>query len=133
MNDLRLAIRTLSATPIVSVVAILSLTLGIGANTAIFSVVDSLLLRSLPVKNPQHLVQLDEASAGGQRNWTYPIWDQIHQRPQLFDRAFAWSNTRFNLAAGGETEFVEGIWASAGMFDTLGVPAAPRPHLQRGG
>src|SRR6478672_3707490 len=121
MNDLRLAIRTLWATPIVSVVAILSLTLGIGANTAIFSVVDSLLLRSLPVKDPQQLVQLDEASAGGQRNWTYPIWDQIHQRPQLFDRAFAWSNTRFNLAAGGETEFVEGIWASAGMFDTLGV------------
>jgi putative ABC transport system permease protein len=123
MNDLRLAIRTLSVTPIVSVVAILSLALGIGANTAIFSVVDSLLLRSLPVKDPQHLVQLDEASAGGQRNWTYPIWDQIHQRPQLFDGAFAWSNTRFNLAAGGETDFVEGIWASAGMFDTLGVPA----------
>jgi putative ABC transport system permease protein len=123
MNDLRLAIRTLSATPIVSVVAILSLTLGIGANTAIFSVVDSLLLRALPVKDPQRLVQLDEASTNGQRSWTYPIWDQIHQRPQLFDRAFAWSNTRFNLAAGGETEFVDGIWASADMFDTLGVPA----------
>src|SRR3954467_12479876 len=122
MNDLRLAIRTLSATPIVSVVAILSLALGIGANTAIFSVVDTLLLRSLPVKDPEQLVQLEEASADGQRNWTYPIWDQIDQRPQLFDRAFAWSNTRFNLAAGGETEFVDGIWASAGMFDTLGVP-----------
>jgi len=123
MNDLRLAIRTLWATPIVSVVAILSLTLGIGANTAIFSIVNSLLLRALPVKDPQQLVQLDEASANGQRSWTYPIWDQIHRRPQLFDSAFAWSNTRFNLAAGGETEFVDGIWASAGMFDTLGVPA----------
>jgi len=123
MNDLRLAIRTLSATPIVSVVAILSLTLGIGANTAIFSIVNSLLLRTLPVNDPQRLVQLDEASTNGQRSWTYPIWNQIHQQPQLFDRAFAWSNTRFNLAAAGETEFVDGIWASAGMFDTLGVPA----------
>jgi putative ABC transport system permease protein len=123
MNDLRLAIRTLWATPIVSFVAILSLTLGIGANTAIFSVVDSLLLRALPVKEPQQLVQLVEASADGQRSWTYPIWDQIHQRPQLFDRAFAWSNNRFNLAAGGETEFVDGIWASGAMFETLGVAA----------
>ena len=107
MNDLRLAIRTLWATPIVSFVAILSLTLGIGANTAIFSVVDSLLLRALPVKEPQQLVQLVEASADSQRSWTYPIWDQIQQRPQLFERAFAWSNNRFNLAAGGETEFVD--------------------------
>src|SRR4051795_10970352 len=123
MNDLRLAIRTLWATPIVSVVAILSLTLGIGANTAIFSIVNSLLLRALPVKDPQQLVQLDEASTNGQRSWTYPIWDQIHRRPQLFYSAFAWSNTRFNLSDGGETEFVDGIWASAGMFDTLGVPA----------
>ena len=123
MNDLRLAIRTLRATPVVSFVAILSLTLGIGANTAIFSVVDSLLLRTLPVKEPQRLVQLVEASADAQRSWTYPIWDQIQQRPQLFDRAFAWSNNRFNLAAGGETEFVDGIWASGSMFETLGVPA----------
>ena len=107
MKDLRFAIGTLWATPIVSFVAILSLTLGIGANTAIFSVVDSLLLGALPVKEPQQLVQLAEASADGQRSWTYPIWDQIHQRPQLFDRAFAWSNNRFNLAAGGETEFVD--------------------------
>ena len=123
MNDLRLAIRTLRATPVVSFVAILSLTLGIGANTAIFSVLDSLLLRALPVKEPQQLVQLVEASADAQRSWTYPIWDQIQQRPQLFDRAFAWSNNRFNLAAGGETEFVDGIWASGSMFETLGVPA----------
>src|SRR5690242_4333908 len=123
MNNFRLAIRTLLATPIVTAVAILSLTLGIGANTAIFSVVNSLLLRTLPVKDPQRLVQVAEASADGQRTWTYPIWDQIRQRPQLFDGAFAWSNNRFNLAAGGETEFVDGLWASAGMFDTLGVPA----------
>jgi putative ABC transport system permease protein len=123
MTNLRLAIRTLWATPVVSFVAILSLTLGIGANTAIFSVVDSLLLRALPVKEPDRLVQLVEASADSQRSWTYPIWDEIRRRPQLFESAFAWSANRFNLAAGGETEFVDGVWASGGMFETLGVPA----------
>jgi predicted permease len=123
MNDLRSAIRSLRATPVVSLVAILSLTLGIGANTAIFSVVDSLLLRALPVKAPQQLVQLVDASTDPQRSWTYPIWEQIRQRPQLFEHAFAWSNARFNLAPGGQTEFVEGIWSSGGMFETLGVPA----------
>src|SRR5439155_4231782 len=97
----------------------------IGANTAIFSLVNSLLLRALPVKQPQRLVMLGEASTGGQQSWTYPIWDQIRQRPQLgiFDGAFAWSGTRFNLASGGETEFVDGMWASGGIFETLGVPA----------
>src|SRR3989442_13305201 len=123
MHDLRLAVRALRTTPVVSFVAILSLALGIGANTAIFSLVNSLLLRALPVKQPQRLVMLGEASAGGQQSWTYPIWDQIRQRPQLFDSAFAWSGTRFNLASGGETEFVDGIWASGRMFETLGVPA----------
>ena len=123
MHDIRLALRALRATPVVSIVAILSLALGIGANTAIFSLVNSLLLRALPVKHPQQLVMLSDGSPNGPQSWTYPIWDQIRQRPELFASAFAWSGSRFNLASGGETEFVEGIWATGGMFDTLGVPA----------
>jgi putative ABC transport system permease protein len=123
MQDLRLAVRALRATPIVTTIAVLSLALGIGANTAIFSLVDSLLLRALPVKQPQQLVMLSDGSPNGQQSWTYPIWDQIRQRPQLFDGAFAWSGNRFNLASGGETEFVDGLWASGGIFDTLGVRA----------
>jgi len=117
MHDIRLAVRTLRATPIVSAVAILSLALGIGANTAIFSLVNSLLLRSLPVRQPQQLVVLSDGS------WSNPIWEQVRARPQLFDGAFAWSAVRFNLASGGETEFVDGLWASGGMFEALGVPA----------
>ncbi len=62
MHDLRLAVRALRATPIVTAVAILSLALGIGANTAIFSLVNSLLLRSLPVANPQRLVTVSTHS-----------------------------------------------------------------------
>jgi predicted permease len=115
VQDLRLAVRQLRASPLVSAVAILSLALGIGANTAIFSIVNSLLLRPLPVRQPQQLVSLTQGS------WTNPIWEQIRDRPELFDGAFAWSATRFNLASGGETEFVDGLWASGGMFETLGV------------
>jgi predicted permease len=122
MLDFRLAVRALRATPIVSIVAILSLALGIGANTAIFSIVNSLLLRALPVREPQRLavVSLDDP---GLWSWTNPIWEQIRERRQLFDGAFAWSSGRFDLAQGGETEFVDGIWASGGFFDVLGVPA----------
>ena len=58
-----------------------------------------------------------------QDNWSNPIWEQIRDRHELFDNAFAWSETRFNLASGGEAEFVDGIWASGSMFETLGVNA----------
>jgi predicted permease len=122
VHDLRLAVRALLATPVVSLVAALSLALGIGANTAIFSLVNSLLLRALPVKEPSRLALITADSARGFNSWTNPIWEQIRSHRDLYDGAFAWSNTRFNLSAGGETQFVEGIWASGGMFDTLGVP-----------
>jgi len=123
MSDLRLAVRSLRATPIVTAVAILSLALGIGANTAIFSLVNSLLLRALPVKEPTQLALITDDTDRGSYSWTNPIWEQIRSRRDLYDASFAWSTNRFNLASGGETQFVDGIWASGGLFDTLGVPA----------
>jgi putative ABC transport system permease protein len=127
VHDCRLAVRALLATPVVSLVAALSLALGIGANTAIFSLVNSLLLRALPVKAPQQLVMMTDgtvmSNGTARRSWTNPIWEQMRSRRDLYDGLFAWSNQRFNLAAGGETLFVEGLWVSGGMFDTLGVPA----------
>jgi putative ABC transport system permease protein len=122
MTDLRDAFRALRATPIVSAVAILSLALGIGANTAIFSLVNSLMLRSLPVKDPQQLVQV---MAGPTRtSWSNPLWEQVRERDrQLFAGAFAYSTPRFNLARGGEAQLVNGVMASGGFFDVLGVPA----------
>ena len=102
MQDLRLAFRALRATPVVSVVAALSLALGIGANTAIFSIVNSLLLRALPVAEPHRLVVVNDSSVtAGFQSWTYAIWDNIRQRAQPFDGAFAWSSLRFNLAESG--------------------------------
>ena len=106
MHDIRDAFRSLVATPVVSAVAILSLALGIGANTAIFSILDSLILRTLPVEEPQRLVLLDRGS------WTNPIWEAIRERQQAFNGAMAWSTTRFNLAQGGQTEMVDGIWTN---------------------
>jgi putative ABC transport system permease protein len=122
MSDLRDAVRSLSATPIVTAVAILSLALGIGANTAIFSIVNALMLRSLPVKEPQQLVQ---AMAGTQRtSWSNPLWEQLRERtPRLFDGAFAYSRQRLDLASGGQEQPADTIMASGAFFDVLGVPA----------
>ena len=122
MPDLRDAFRALRATPIVTGVAILSLALGIGANTAIFSLINALMLRSLPVKSPQRLVQV--LVADKQTSWSNPLWEQIRDRDtQIFDGAFAYSTPRFNLASGGETQLVNGVMASGEYFDVLGVPA----------
>src|SRR5436190_17048761 len=127
MHDLRLAFRSLRATPVVSLVAALSLALGIGANTAIFSLVNGLLLRSLPVVEPDRLVIVNDAPSTfgsvGQTSWTYAIWDNIRQHSQAFDGAFAWSSPRFNLAYGGEQQPVDGLYVTGDYFATLGVPA----------
>jgi predicted permease len=98
-------------------VAILSLALGVGANTAIFSLINSLMLRSLPVSEPERLVYLDEPS------WTNPIWEQIRERQtELVESATAYSGQRFDLSSGGEAQFVEGLWVSGSFFSVLGVP-----------
>ena len=97
----------------------LSLALGIGANSAIFSILNSLLLRELPVRDPEQLTLVQ--TGDGPNSWTNPIWEQIRERADLFGGAAAWSSTRFNLSQGGQTEFVEGIWTSGSYFDLLGV------------
>jgi putative ABC transport system permease protein len=119
MQDLRDAFRGLRAAPIVSAVAVLSLALGIGANSAIFSILNSLLLRELPVRRPHQLTLI--GTSAGSTSWTNPIWEQLRSRQDLFGGATAWSSSRFNLSQGGETEFVEGVWASGTYFDVLGV------------
>jgi predicted permease len=128
MADLRLAVRALRATPIVSIVAVLSLALGIGANTAIFSLVNSLLLRTLPVREPQRLLAI--SSDAGIRlgfkaglGWNYAMWDRFRQRAQPFDGTVAWTPQRINLAKKGESQPVDGLIVSGGFFATLGVPA----------
>ncbi|MPZ21118.1 MAG: FtsX-like permease family protein [Luteitalea sp.] len=115
-HDVRYGSRVLAASPGFTLVAVLSLALGIGANTAIFSLMNSLLLRTLPVRAPERLVLLDEGS------WTNPIWEEIRDRhSQLFAGVAAWGNARFDLASGGQADLVEGQWVSGDFFDVLGV------------
>ena len=126
-QDLRLAIRTLAGTKVMTAVAVLSLALGVGANTAIFSLINSLLLRTLPVKDAQQLVTLSTpriTTLGGySAGWPYSIWEQLRRRPDLFEGVAAWNVQRFNVARGGEAQFVDGFWVSGSFFNTLGVPA----------
>jgi putative ABC transport system permease protein len=125
VNDLRIAVRTMRATPVVTLVVILSLALGIGANTAMFSIVNSLLLRALPVERPDRLVLLlSNPSVNPSSPWSNPVWEQIRDRQaDLFQTTFAFSRrtTRFNLAQGGPTNFVDGVFASGHYFDALRV------------
>jgi putative ABC transport system permease protein len=125
-QDVRLAFRSLRATPVVTAVAILSLSFGIGANTAIFSLVNSLFLRTLPVSEPERLVTVSTANPGAlgdREKWTFATWEQIQQRSHVVDGALAWSAPPFNLAQGGEVQPVDGLFASGDFFATLGVPA----------
>src|SRR5919206_540172 len=87
-QDLRYAVRTLLKSPAFATIAILSLALGIGANTAVFSLMDVLLLRPLTVSNPGRLalVKLDEQ----RYSFSYPLFQQIHDRNSVFSHTFAW-------------------------------------------
>jgi putative ABC transport system permease protein len=118
MPDLRSALRSLRATPLVTTVAVLSLALGIGANTAIFSLIDSLVLRALPVREPQRLFFV----SGENGSWTNPIWEAIRARTNLFDGAAAYCSARFDLSQGGAADLVEGLYASGAFFQVMGVP-----------
>jgi putative ABC transport system permease protein len=117
-QDLRYGVRVLARTPVFTAVTVLSLALGIGANSAIFSMVNGLLLRTLPVREPSRLVLLQGGS------WTNPIWEQLRDRRAAFaEQATAWGTERFDLARGGQSEFVDGLYASGAYFETLGVRA----------
>jgi putative ABC transport system permease protein len=120
-GDLRYAWRSFRSSPAFAGVAILSLALGIGANTAIFTLIDAVMLRSLPVSHPEELGVLTMGDNGG--SFTNPLWEQVRDRQDVFSGAFAYFTDRFNLAKGGEVDPVRGVWASGDYFSTLGVNA----------
>ena len=117
-QDLRAAVRGLRKSPGFTVVTIGTLALGIGANTALFSIFNSLIMRPLPVRDPGGLALLTDGS------WSYPVWQQIDTRASdLFDGAFAWSDESFDLAQGDRVASVDGAYVSGRFFEVLGVPA----------
>jgi putative ABC transport system permease protein len=122
----REAFRSLRSAPVVTTAAIVSLALGIGANTALFSIVNGLLLKPLPVHEPERLAILK----GG--DWTNPIWERIRdQHSSLVAGAAAWANQSFDLADSGESQMVDGVYVSGGFFDTLGVHAEAGRSLSK--
>jgi putative ABC transport system permease protein len=124
MQDLRLAIRALWASPVVTAAAVLSLALGIGANAAIFSLVNSLLLRALPVRAPERLVQLSTGPQEGEDQYSLATYDQIRGHAQAFDGTLAWSlGGRDTLTFNGREESVDSQFVTGDFFLTLGVSA----------
>jgi predicted permease len=130
IQDLRFGVRMLLKHRGFTAVAILSLALGIGANTAIFQLLDAVRLRMLPVRAPQELVELRLANMDGARGgiWrepsvTFPIWEQIRDRQQALSGIFAWGTDTVNLAPGGEVRPAQMLYVSGDFFNTLGVNA----------
>jgi predicted permease len=131
LRDLRYALRVLRKNPGFTLVAVLSLALGIGANTAIFQLADAVRLRMLPVKDPQSLAQVQlttmkgvRGSRRGNNTLSYPIWEQIASRQQALSETFAWGLTSFDLATSGEPRFAQGMAVSGGFFRSLGIQPA---------
>jgi predicted permease len=128
-QDLRYAGRSLRRSPGFAAVAIASLALGVGANTAIFQLLDTVRMRTLPVHRPEQLAQIritDPKNMRGSVDSDYgpltnAIWERVRDTQQGFSGVFAWSGTGFNLATGGQARYARGLWVSGAFFETLGV------------
>ena len=127
--DLRFALRNLARSPLFTLVAVASLALGIGANTAIFTLVDQLILRLLPVRDPQQLVMIwttgpHMGSNRGTRMASYPMYQDFQQRGQAFSAVFCRYQADTSIAIGGQTERAVAELVSGNYFQALGVGPA---------
>jgi predicted permease len=127
-QDLRYGARLLRRDTGFAVAAILSLALGIGANSAIFQLLDTVRLRSLPVERPEELVEIRLPPGprigsfnGRHPRFTYAQWQHLQQQQQGFTGLLAWSSQLFNTSPGGEVRNIEGLWVSGDFFSVLGV------------
>ena len=138
MADIKLAFRTLAKSPFVTAIAVLSLALGIGANAAIYSLFDQMLLEALPVRAPDELVNLESAGpkpgsqssnqAGGTESiFSYPMYRDLEERQTSFTGLAGHRAFSANLALGDRTMDGEGMLVSGSYFPVLGV----RPALGR--
>jgi predicted permease len=132
-RDLRHALRTLARMPTFTLTAVLSLAVGTGANTAIFSLVDQVLLRSLPVRDPHRIVLIDWRGnqlgdgRGSDNLMSFPMCRDLHAQTSFFDGVFCRHPTTVNLSAGREPQPVLAEIVSGTYFPVLGV----QPHLGR--
>ncbi len=138
LNDLRFGIRMLAKNPAFTAVAVLSLALGIGANTAIFQLLNAVRLKSLPIRNAEELAQVRltehdvELTRGNKGLMRYgpitnPLWERVRDQQQGFSGIAAWGMGGFNLAQGGEARPARALWVSGDFFNVLGV----KPEIGR--
>src|SRR5688572_8104208 len=123
-RDLRFALRQMRQTPIVSGIALLSLALGIGANVAIFSLVNALILKALPIHEPERLVQLQLTHPNARNHttsFTNPQWEYLRDHQDIFTGVSAVGYARFNLNATGESRMIPGLYVSGRFLETLGL------------
>ncbi|HEU4416141.1 MAG TPA: ABC transporter permease, partial [Candidatus Angelobacter sp.] len=124
-QDLRYGVRMLAKAPMFSLIAILTLALGIGANTAIFSVVNGVLLNPLPFPEPDQLVSMfQRISSFPNASISYPNFLDWRKMNTTFADMAAYRSTGFNLSGIGEPERLRGEMISAGFFEILGVHPA---------
>ncbi len=124
MHELRYAFRSLAHSKAVAATAILSLALGIGANTAIFSLVNAILLRPLPVPHPSQLVELYTIGAEGRnrQSFSWPMFEQIRQTQQVFSGVFTWYDGALENFEANGVKYADGLDGVSGeYFSTLGV------------
>ena len=129
LQDLRYAFRTLRKAPLFTCVAVLSLALGIGANTAIFTLINQLILQLLPVRDPEQLVLLTArgqhyGSNTGSNAISYPMYQDFRDKNEVFQGMFCRFGNQFSLTYEGRTELVSGELVSGNYFPVLGVGAA---------
>jgi predicted permease len=129
MNDLRFAFRQLLKNPGFTAVVVLTLALGIGANTAVFQLLNAVRLKTLPVSKPKELIEVRiiggnpgmGISDGSNAEMTYPLWEQLQKRREAFSGIFAWSTGDLPIGSGVETRMVRSLWTSGEFFSALGV------------
>ena len=127
-QDLRFAVRGLGKSKPFTAVAVLSLALGIGANTAIFTLLDQVLLRRLPVQEPERIALLTMVGSHYGNNWggnaiSYPLYEDLTRNNQVFSGMFCRFPTSVSLSFGGQTERVSAELVSGTYFPVLGVGA----------
>src|SRR6185503_114309 len=127
LHDLRYGLRMLLNRPGFTLIAVLTLALGVGANTAIFSVTDKLLIRSLPVSDPNQLVLITSVSVSPHfvsNSFSYPVFNDYRTKNNVFSGMLAFNRTEIELTTGTGTERISSEYVSGNYFDVLGIQAA---------